>query len=176
MLNALPKMARQLPRRKSRRWTAEGINTAVNAAFTPGISFSCLEIDDDEAGSPRGGRGRHGRSLEVGLERTTARRFKADSPPRINHPNNRAVPPADSLKRIYVLYIHIHICIYIYIYNIHIREYARAYISFAPREYRMHYSETRRLAATIARDRLCISADEENRARGYRRFSICIHR
>lgn len=42
--------------------------------------------------------------------------------------------------------------------------YARAYISFGPREYRMHYSGTRRLAAPTVRDRLCISADEENRA------------
>lgn len=61
-------MARQLPRRKSRRRAAERINTAVNAAFTPEISFSCLEIDDDdeeeeEAGSPRGGRGTDGLSL-----------------------------------------------------------------------------------------------------------------
>lgn len=38
------------------------------------------------------------RHPEVRLDGTTPR-VPADSPPRINHPNNRAVPPADSPKR-----------------------------------------------------------------------------
>lgn len=79
------------------------VNMAVNAAFTQGISFSCPEIDNDvdEDVGRRGG-SIAAKLLEVGLERTIARRFKADGPPRINHPNNRAVPSADSPKRIYI--------------------------------------------------------------------------
>jgi len=99
------------PKKKQSRdlWTGRGENRGASSALTRRLTrLSHRGISPCELparGEGRGGGGRGGRDeVELASSRPTARRFKVDGPPYINHPNNRAVPPADSPKRIYILH------------------------------------------------------------------------